>query len=320
MKIYSAILTIALALLSYGCAGDDDPAAAGKGEPAGATGSSGATGPSGEPEFPPVSDGTDPHFATVADGGGRHAPPKIEPPAQPPPKGLLIRDLAAGSGFVARPNDRVAVRYTGVDYRTGEVLYRGWVYPPRLEFRLGIGAYGVGFEKGIRGMRPGGRRELVIPSRLAFAAGPVDYVVELVRLEPSKSSPDYPFANISGGKRPGTEPTIEPPDRAPPKTLMTRDLEVGSGPVARLGDEVAIRYLGVIYESGEVYYHGWQFPPFLRIQLRSNGEDWEQAVLGMRKGGRRELILPSHLVPDTGAIDYLLELVRIEPASKSSRG
>lgn len=326
MKRCSAILAVVLALLGPGCGGDDT-AATGKSDPVGATGPSGATGPTGATPhpFPVISDASDPHFATVTYGKGRRAAPKIDPSDQPPPEGLLVRDLVVGSGPVTRHNDRVAVRYTGVDYKSGKVLYSNWKYPPQLEFRLGIGGYGEGWEEGIRGMRPGGRREFVIPSRLAFAQGPLDYVVELVRLEVNpkrlaREADESPFATISGGERKGTEPTIHPPDREPPKRLMSREVEVGSGPVARLGDRVAIRYLGVIYETGEVYYQGWQFPPFLRVGISTAGADWEQGILGMRVGGRRELIIPAHLAPETGAVDYLIELVRIEPDSESSRG
>lgn len=181
MKISTAIVVILLALLSFGCGGDDVATDTGEPEPRSST-VSGGDGP----RLPTVSDGDDPRFATVSGGEARGTEPEVDPPDQVPPQRLLIRDLEVGSGPVAHPGDQVAVRYLGVDYKTGEVRFYGWLYPPSLEFRLRARE---AWEEGIWGMRKGGRRELVVPSRLAFGTGAIDYVIELVRLEPASKPP-----------------------------------------------------------------------------------------------------------------------------------
>jgi peptidylprolyl isomerase len=171
MKISAAIFAIALALLSLGCGRDDAASTTEATETA--------------PRLPTVSNGNDPHFATVS-GGERGGPePNIDPPGRAPPEQLLIRDLEVGSGPVAHRGDRVAVRYMGVDYRSGKVRFRDWSYPAPLEYRLGAGGNGAAFEEGIVGMQAGGRRELVIPSRLSYGSDGLDYVVGVARVEPA---------------------------------------------------------------------------------------------------------------------------------------
>lgn len=124
-----------------------------------------------------------------------------------------------------------------------------------------------------------------------------------------------PFAAISvGGK--GTRPEVDPPDRRPPKKILLRDLEIGDGAVARRGDLVVVYYVGVNYRTGREQYGHWPPDEPTEIPLNFNTENkaWEESIEGMRAGGLREMIIPSHLLFGTGTIDYVLELARVEPA------
>jgi peptidylprolyl isomerase len=178
MKLSTVILAVGLALLCFGCGEDDSTVTAG------AANASEENGP----RFPTLSDGSDPRFATITPGeDGPRDEPEVDPSDLAPPKRLLIRELEVGSGAVAEPGDEVAVRYLGIIYETGELFYRGWLYPPSLRVRLQPG--GEAWEEGVWGMRVGGRREMVVPSHLAFGSGAIDYVVELVRIEPASEPP-----------------------------------------------------------------------------------------------------------------------------------
>lgn len=88
--------------------------------------------------------------------------------------GLYIQDLTIGVGTEA------------INGRTLNVLYTGWLTtgqvfdsnntPPGLQFPLGRGAVIDGWDLGILGMRPGGKRKLVIASPLAYGSdgqGPI---------------------------------------------------------------------------------------------------------------------------------------------------
>lgn len=112
------------------------------------------------------------------------AKPKIEVPPGPPPKKLQVKVLEEGrEGPRARWGDRLGVRYVGVNYETKETFEDRW-NPARLfSFRFGDGEVRDGWEVGLKGMRLGGRRELTLPSRLAYGNGALVYVVELLEIE-----------------------------------------------------------------------------------------------------------------------------------------
>lgn len=108
--------------------------------------------------------------------------PEVEPPPGPPPEELVIKDLEAGSGPGAEPGDRLTIHYVGVDKR-GKELYTSWDGFGPLTFELGNNSYNFqGLDEGLEGMKAGGRRELLIPSDLAFGE-PLFYVIDLLKVE-----------------------------------------------------------------------------------------------------------------------------------------
>lgn len=124
-----------------------------------------------------------------------------------------------------------------------------------------------------------------------------------------------PFAAISIGKG-DAKPEVDPPDRPPPGKTLVRDLEVGTGLVARRGDQVTVYYVGINYKTGEEQYGYWPPDRPTEIQLNFDPEYrvWEENIEGMKVGGLREMVIPSHLLFDTGTIDYVLKLMRVEPS------
>jgi peptidylprolyl isomerase len=92
---------------------------------------------------------------------------KVSVPGGPPPKKLVIKDLAKGNGPAAKPGDEVEFEYVEAIYSTGEVLS---VAVPGAPFRLKLGSRSSlpGWERGIGGMKVGGRRELIIPPHLGY--------------------------------------------------------------------------------------------------------------------------------------------------------
>lgn len=109
--------------------------------------------------------------------------PRVEVPSRPPPKELVVKDLDQGSGRKASVGDKVAIQYVGANYKTGEEYYRRWYPTEPLSFRLGSEYVIESLEEGLAGMKVGGRRKMIIPSRLAYGRGAVVYVVELLAIE-----------------------------------------------------------------------------------------------------------------------------------------
>src|SRR5690606_16554948 len=94
--------------------------------------------------------------------------PEIDFPGDEPPNALVIEDLIEGDGETATAGDTVSAHYVGVAHSTGEEFDASWNRGAPLDFRLGVGQVIQGWDKGIEGMKVGGRRRLVIPPALAY--------------------------------------------------------------------------------------------------------------------------------------------------------
>jgi len=103
------------------------------------------------------------------------APQRVLIPSDPSPKKVVVRDLKVGQGHTLRYGDSFVVKYVAFSL-TGEELER-----QDLSWELGPGRVIKGWVIGLPGMRVGGRRELVIPSRLAYHDGDRIYVIELLK-------------------------------------------------------------------------------------------------------------------------------------------
>jgi len=85
------------------------------------------------------------------------------------PSGLKYVELAVGEGEAAKAGDRVQVHYTGwlLDgTKFDSSVDRGQPFP----FLLGAGRVIRGWDEGVAGMKPGGKRKLVIPPDLGYGA------------------------------------------------------------------------------------------------------------------------------------------------------
>jgi len=84
---------------------------------------------------------------------------------------LKQTDLVVGTGEVAVKGKTVEVHYTGWLYKNGS---RGRKFDSSLDsgspfpFKLGAGDVIEGWDKGVEGMRVGGKRELIIPPQLGY--------------------------------------------------------------------------------------------------------------------------------------------------------
>jgi peptidylprolyl isomerase len=121
--------------------------------------------------------------------------------------------------------------------------------------------------------------------------------------------------NITG--YPGTssgplskEPTVTPPAGAPPTTLQVKDLIVGTGPEAKVGDMLTVNYFTL--GAGHVI------------------AGWDQGIGGMKVGGRRELIVPASLaygaqgfatvppIPPNAALVFVVDLLGVSGSPTAS--
>jgi peptidylprolyl isomerase len=164
------LLALAAALPASGCGSDDDSGSADADQP---------TDTAAEAR------------ATLKDTSVK---PVIEKPSGSPPRRLEREDIVKGKGRRATPGDRITVQYVGVSFSTGDEFDASWDSGQPFSFFLGAGEVIPGWDRGIVGMREGGRRKLTIPPEQAYGAegSPPDiapnetlvFVVDLVKVSP----------------------------------------------------------------------------------------------------------------------------------------
>jgi len=94
--------------------------------------------------------------------------PLVDPYLDEAPADLLIEDLVVGTGDEARHGQTAVVHYVGVGVSSGEEFDASWNRNEPFRFELGSGYVIAGWDRGVVGMRVGGRRRLIIPAHLGY--------------------------------------------------------------------------------------------------------------------------------------------------------
>ena len=115
--------------------------------------------------------------------------PAIEIPDQPPSYQLELEDLEVGDGDEATAGKVVEVHYVGVSWQNRRQFDASWDRGDTFKFKLGKGEVIPGWDRGVAGMKVGGRRRITIPPDLAYgkrgaggAIGPDETLVFVVDL------------------------------------------------------------------------------------------------------------------------------------------
>jgi FKBP-type peptidyl-prolyl cis-trans isomerase len=107
--------------------------------------------------------------------------------------------------------------------------------------------------------------------------------------------------------------------------LTYEEVEIGEGEEAKAGDTVSVLYTGRFADSGEVFdsseKHGGR-PHVFPLGYSKVIKGWDEGVAGMRKGGKRKLMIPAKLgygergfppdIPPNADLEFDVELVKIQ--------
>ncbi len=184
MKRLALIVVACLALFVAGCGSSDDSSSSSE-----STASTEATTTeSSAPKEESKSGG-----GAKKSAGGEKTKPTVTVPKGISPNKFATRELEEGTGAEAKAGDQVTVQYVGVGYDSEEEFDSSWSRNEPFSFTLGAGEVIQGWDKGVEGMKVGGRRELLIPGNLAYgpegsppAIGPNEtliFVVDLLAVE-----------------------------------------------------------------------------------------------------------------------------------------
>lgn len=102
-----------------------------------------------------------------------------------------------------------------------------------------------------------------------------------------------PAGDLSAAGTAGSAPTVTVPKSSPPASLESSDLITGSGPGAANGNKLTVQYVLATYSSGKVVQSSWTSQPFsFTLGVTQLIKGWTTGMVGMKAGGRRELIIP----------------------------
>ncbi|MHB1969167.1 MAG: FKBP-type peptidyl-prolyl cis-trans isomerase [Acidimicrobiales bacterium] len=93
------------------------------------------------------------------------------------------------------------------------------------------------------------------------------------------------------------KPLVDPHPGPVPRDLLVEDLVVGAGEPIRAGQTAVVHYVGVAHSTGVEFDASWNRGETFEFPVGAGWviPGWDQGVAGMRVGGRRRLVIPSHL-------------------------
>ena len=108
----------------------------------------------------------------------------------------------------------------------------------------------------------------------------------------------------------------------PPKTLIIKNLIVGTGATVTPGSTVTVNYVGVLYSNGKVFDASWSRGKPTTFPLSGVIPGWTQGLVGMKVGGRRELIIPPSLaygaagspptIPANATLVFVIDMLGVQ--------
>ena len=214
--------------------------------------------------------------------------PKVSLPDESPTE-LVITDITEGTGEGAVSGDTVFVYYVGVLSEDGTRFDGNFDAEP-FAVTLGAGAVIDGWDQGLIGIKTGGRRQLDIPSDLAY--GPtgsgeaippdtaISFIVDAVAIVPAVDPADEPKITIEGG--------------ANITETVSEDLVDGEGNEAIVDSNVLVNIIAYRADTGELLVSTWGDPTPVAFAL-SEGvtlPGLAQGIAGMKVGGRRQISIP----------------------------
>ncbi len=251
--------------------------------------------------------------------------------------GLMFVDDTLGTGTVAKTGEYISIHFRAWVIKDSTDLFSDWtkdttktqsrlgdsyVFNRPIKYILGPeGGFIKGSTEGIEGMKVGGTRTIIIPSKLAYGEkgfrtippnSDIKLVVqlldarELTKVEPWKVDSTKYITTKSG--------------------LKYIVLKKGTGPLPDSGDVVTINYSGYLtngkkFDSSVERNEPISYP--FKVQRMIPG--WQEATAMMNKGSKYRLLIPPKLaygnravgeIPANSTLMFDVEMVDIKKPAK----
>jgi peptidylprolyl isomerase len=231
--------------------------------------------------------------------------------------GLKYTELTTGSGAAPAPGDIVSVHYTGT-LENGTVFDASYGRGQPFSFPLGQGQVIQGWDEGIALMKKGGKAILTIPPNLGYGergAGTVippnaTLIFQVELMDIRQGAPAAPSAVAASDFVSTTS------------GLQYYDFQVGSGATPQKGQQVTVHYTGWLLNGGKFDSSLDRGEPFaFTIGVGEVIPGWDEGVLTMKVGGKRQLIIPPNLgygdqgaggvIPPNATLVFEVELLEV---------
>ena len=136
----------------------------------------------------------------------------------------------------------------------------------------------------------------------------------------------------AGSDSASAKPEVEIPEGDPPTELVVDDLEEGDGAEAQVGDQLSVQYVGVLFDGGTEFDSNFDTGQPFEFAL-GGGQvipGWDEGLVGMKEGGRRQLTIPPDLaygaqgqppdIPPDSTLVFVIDLESVTPAAGGSAG
>ena len=124
-----------------------------------------------------------------------------------------------------------------------------------------------------------------VPAGASAAAGAARH--------PSDGHHASPFPVVVHARTRAKEPIVRADKAKPPTKVLVKNLIKGSGAAATAASTVTVKYVGVNYRTGKAFTKTtWTTGSSTSFALRGVVPGFSTGLVGMKVGGRREIVIP----------------------------
>ena len=246
--------------------------------------------------------------------------------------GLRILDDSLGTGKEVKPNDLVTIHFEGWTVMDTSNLFGNWsadqqrsvnlignskVRNQPVKFVLGTGSFIKGSDEGLIGMKVGGRRTVIVPSKLAYGEkgiGPIPPNTDLKLVVEVLDTRDK--INVEMWK---VDPASFKTTSSGLKYAIIKD---GDGTFADSGNVVTVHYSGYLEDGTKFDSSVERDEPFsFLLGMGQVIPGWDEGIKLMRIGSRFRFMIPPYLaygevdlekIPSNSTLVFDIELLDIQ--------